>query len=146
VFLPAGRLHGIGAGNLLVEIQQNSDTTYRVFDWSRVDDKGKPRQLHIEQALQCIDFKDVGPKLVEPQGELLIRHKLFEVQKWNLAAPREISSQGQFAIVCCLSGRLSCADVNLAPGEFLLVPAQLQDRQLKPLAAKTSLLCVTIPL
>src|SRR5438874_13645767 len=147
VFLPAGRFHGIGAGNLLVEIQQNSDTTYRVFDWNRVDPAtGKPRQLHIEQALQCIDFKDVGPKLVEPQGELLIRHKLFEVQKWNLAAPREISSQGQFAIVCCLSGRLSCADVDLAPGEFFLVPAQLQDRQLKPLAAKTSLLCVTIPL
>jgi len=146
VFLPAGRFHGIGAGNLLVEIQQNSDTTYRVFDWNRVDPAtGKPRQLHIEQALQCIDFKDVGPKLVEPQGELLIRHKLFEVQKWNLDQPREIAPLGQFAIVCCLTGRLRCADTDLSPGEFFLVPAQLQDRQLKPLEAKTSLLRVTIP-
>ncbi|PYJ75366.1 MAG: mannose-6-phosphate isomerase, partial [Verrucomicrobia bacterium] len=44
MFLPAGRVHAVGAGNLLVEIQQNSDTTYRVFDWNRVDDKGKPRE------------------------------------------------------------------------------------------------------
>src|SRR5262249_39075196 len=64
-FLPAGRFHALGAGNLLIEIQQNSDTTYRVFDWNRVDDKGKPRQLHIEQALKCINFNDVKPKLIE---------------------------------------------------------------------------------
>ncbi|PYI99700.1 MAG: hypothetical protein DMF00_10350 [Verrucomicrobia bacterium] len=57
-FLPAGRLHAVSAGNLLIEVQQNSDSTYRVFDWNRVDDRGKPRQLHIEQALQCIDFKE----------------------------------------------------------------------------------------
>ena len=55
-FLPAGRFHAVGAGILLIEIQQNSDTTYRVFDWNRLDDKGKQRQLHIDQALQCIDF------------------------------------------------------------------------------------------
>jgi mannose-6-phosphate isomerase len=145
-FLPAGRLHALGAGNLLIEVQQNSDTTYRVFDWNRADDKGKPRQLHIEQALQCIDFNDVAPKLVEPQGELLVRHELFEVQKWNLTASREISSQRQFAIVCCLSGSLRCGDADLSPGEFFLVPASLRDRQLQPRRKKTSLLRITIPM
>jgi mannose-6-phosphate isomerase len=145
-FLPAGRLHAVSAGNLLIEIQQNSDTTYRVFDWNRVDDKGKPRQLHIEQALQCIDFNDVGPELIKPNGELLIRHELFEIQKWNLDSPRDITPLGQFAIVCCLKGQLACADVDLAPGGFFLIPAQLQDRQLKPLAACTTLLRVTIPI
>ena len=146
VFLPAGRLHAVGPGNLLIEIQQNSDTTYRVFDWNRVVPvTGKPRELHVEQALQCIDFDDVAPKLIEPKGELLLRHELFEIQKWNLAQPREIAPLGQFAIVCCLTGRLRCADTDLSPGEFFLVPAQLQDRQLKPLEAKTSLLRVTIP-
>jgi mannose-6-phosphate isomerase len=144
-FLPAGRFHAVGAGNLLIEIQQNSDTTYRVFDWNRVDDKGKPRQLHIKKALQCIDFKDVAPKLVEPQGELLVRHKLFEVQKWNLAAPREISLQGKFAIVCCLSGSFRCGDPDLSPGEFCLVPASLSDRKLQPQRKETSLLRITIP-
>src|SRR5215472_5882665 len=112
MFLPAGRFHGISAGNLLVEVQQNSDTTYRVFDWNRVDDRGKPRQLHIEQALQCIDFDDVAPRLVSPRGEVLVRHELFEIQKWNLRAPREISSHGQFAIACCLGGSLRCGDVD----------------------------------
>ena len=146
MFLPAGRFHAVGAGNLLVEIQQNSDTTYRVFDWNRVDQDGKPRQLHIDQALQCIDFNDCEPQLVKPKGELLAKHKLFEIQKWNLGSPREIAPRGQFAIVCCLAGELSCAGVDLAPGEFFLVPATLQDRQLHPRAEHTTLLRVTIPL
>ena len=145
MFLPAGRLHAVGAGNLLVEIQQNSDTTYRVFDWNRLDDQGKPRPLHIDEALQCIDFNDVAPKLIEPKGELLVQHELFEIQKWDLASPREVALREQFAIVCCLTGKLRCADVDLAPGEFFLVPAQLEDRQLKPIDAPTRLLRVRIP-
>ncbi len=144
-FLPAGRLHAVSAGNVLIEIQQNSDTTYRVFDWNRVDDKGKPRQLHIKQALECIEFNDVAPKLVEPQGELLVRHELFEIQKWNLAAPREISLRGRFAIVCCLSGSLRCGDADLSPGGFCLVPASMQDQELQPQRKGTSLLRITIP-
>jgi mannose-6-phosphate isomerase len=145
MFLPSGRLHAIGAGNLLVEIQQNSDTTYRVFDWNRLDENGKARELHVDQALQCIDFNDCEPQLVEPKGELLVRHDLFEVQKWNLSAPREVARHGKFAIVYCLSGKLRCADSNLMPGELFLVPASLQDRQLKPLSEGTNLLRVTIP-
>jgi mannose-6-phosphate isomerase len=145
-FLPAGRLHAIGAGNLLIEIQQNSDTTYRVFDWNRVDPTtGRPRELQIEQALQCIDFNDVAPKLVEPEGELLVRHELFEVQKWNLSAPREISSQGECAIVCCLSGSVRCGDADLSPGEFFIVPASLPDQKVEPQRKGTSLLRITIP-
>jgi mannose-6-phosphate isomerase len=114
-FLPAGRFHALGAGNLLIEVQQNSDTTYRVYDWNRVGDKGEMRELHIEQALQCIDFNDVAPNLLEPRGEILFRHELFEVQKWSLTAPRKISAKGQFAIVCCLSGSLRCGSNELAP-------------------------------
>jgi mannose-6-phosphate isomerase len=145
VFLPAGRLHALGAGNLLIEIQQNSDTTYRVFDWNRVDDQGKQRQLHIDQALQCIDFNDVRPRLLLPEGELLLHHNLFEIQKWNLDSPREVAPRGQFAITCCLTGSIHCAGVDLKPGEFFLIPAQLQDRQLHPQAERTTLLRVTIP-
>ena len=146
MFLPAGRFHAIGGGNVLIEVQQNSDTTYRVFDWSRVDQEtGKPRQLHVEHALESIDFGDVAPKLVEPNGELLIRHELFEIQKWNLDLPREVAPHHHFALVCCLSGTLNCADVDLRPGEFFLVPASLSDRQLHPRADGTTLLRVTIP-
>src|SRR5438270_4299871 len=117
IFLPAGRLHAVGSGNVLVEVQQNSDTTYRVFDWNRIDQStGKPRALHVDQALECIDYDDVAPKLIEPKGELLVRDKLFEIQKWKLDSPREIAPPGRFAIVCCMSGSLSCADVDLRPG------------------------------
>ena len=145
VFLPAGRFHGAGAGTLLIEVQQNSDTTYRVFDWNRLDDKGNPRQLHIDQAVQCIDLDDVRPQLLHPEGDLLLRHDLFEIRKWNLASPREIAPRGQFAIACCLTGSVECARVHLKPGEFFLVPAQLQDRQLFPRTEKTTLLRITIP-
>ncbi len=145
IFLPAGRFHSVGAGNVLVEIQQNSDTTYRVFDWNRRDDKGKPRQLHVDQALECIDFTDVAPKLTDSKGETLVKHELFEVQKWNLDAPREIIGFGHFAIVCCLTGAVRLVDVDLRPGEFFLVPASLQDRQIQPRSASTTLLRVAIP-
>jgi mannose-6-phosphate isomerase len=146
VFLSAGRVHAIGAGNLLIEIQQNSDTTYRVFDWNRTDPAtGTKRDLHVEQAIQCIDFEDIQPQLIQSESELLISHSLFEIRKWNFDEPREAAPLGQFAIVCCLTGNLSCAKAELAPGEFLLIPAQLEARQLKPLAPNTSLLRVTIP-
>lgn len=146
MFLPAGRFHAVGAGNVLVEIQQNSDTTYRVFDWNRIDQStGKPRQLHVDQALQSIDFSDVAPTLIEAKGELLVKDELFELQKWNLDSPREVTPRAQFAIVCCLTGSLSCAAVDLRPGEFFLVPASLEDRQLTPRVGGASLLRVTIP-
>ena len=146
VFLPAGRVHAVGARNLLIEIQQNSDTTYRVFDWNRTDPtSGKQRELQVEQAIQCIDFEDLQPKLIESEGELLISDSLFEIQKWILDKPRGAAPLGQFVIVCCLTGNLSCAEAKLAAGEIFLVPAHLNDRQLKPLSPDTSLLRVTIP-
>ncbi len=146
MFLPSGRFHAIGAGNLLVEVQQNSDTTYRVFDWNRVDDQGERRQLHMGQALQCIDFNDVAPEPITPSGELLVRHEPFEVQKWSLDSKRAIAPLGQFAIVLCLTGALQCAGVDFTPGDFFLVPASLQDRSIYPRGEGTSLLRITIPM
>jgi mannose-6-phosphate isomerase len=146
VFLPAGRVHAAGAGNLLIEIQQNSDTTYRIFDWNRIDPaNGKQRELHVERAIQCIDFEDLQPKLIEARGELLVSHSMFEVRKWNLHERRDAAPLGQFAIVYCLTGNLSCADVELVAGQIFLVPAYLQNREVEPLAPQTSLLRVTIP-
>lgn len=63
MFVPSGRLHALGKGLLVYEIQQNSDTTYRVFDWNRLGLDGRPRELHVAQSLQCIDFEDVEPAL-----------------------------------------------------------------------------------
>ena len=146
VFLPAGRVHAIGAGSLLIEIQQNSDTTYRAFDWNRTDPAtGTKRDLHVEEAIQCIDFEDVQPQLIQSEGDLLIRDRSFEIRKWNLDEVREAAPLGQFTIVCCLTGNLSCAKASFTPGEIFLIPAHLEDRHLKPLTHDTSLLRVTIP-
>ena len=146
VFLPAGRVHAIGAGNLLIEIQQNSDTTYRVFDWNRTDPAtGTARDLHIAQAIQCINFEDVQPQLIQPQDDLLISDQSFEIRKWNLDEAREAAPVGYFTIIYCLTGNLNCAEASLRPGEIFLVPAHSKDRQLKPLVSDTTLLRVTIP-
>ncbi len=67
MFLPSGRVHAIGDRLVIFEIQQNSDTTYRVFDWNRVGLDGKPRELHVAQSLASIDFNDFAPELVTTQ-------------------------------------------------------------------------------
>jgi mannose-6-phosphate isomerase len=137
-------VHAIGAGNVIVEVQQNSDTTYRVFDWNRTDESGTPRTLHVEESLRCIDFDDCEPSLVAPDRETLVNDSLFRIEKWSLDAPREVGPPGGFAIVCCLSGNVGCGETSIAPGEFLLVPAAMEQRLLQPLASDTSLLRVTV--
>jgi mannose-6-phosphate isomerase len=145
IFLPSGRLHAVGAGNLIVEIQQNSDTTYRVYDWDRVKKGGPERKMHIVEALQCIDFSDREPSLLEQTDELLVRHESFEVEKWLLPKEREIAPGGSFAIVVCLTGALESAGLKFEPGDFFLVPAQLEDRVVRPIGENASLLRVTMP-
>lgn len=145
IFLPSGRMHALGGGNLLVEIQENSDTTYRVFDWNRIT-KGRPRrEMHVAQAMQCIDFDDVEPALLRPTGESLVRNELFEIEKWAVAEEREIAEPGRFAIVVCLTGELECAGRRFKAGEFFLVPAELEDRAVQPLSSDVSLIRVTLP-
>ena len=145
MFLPSGRLHAVGGGNVIVEIMENSDTTYRVFDWNRRDDSGRPRELHIEQAMRAIDFADYEPALVAKKGEELVRYRSFQIEKWNLESERPVSSRGKFAIVGCLAGEILCAGTAIHPGEFLLLPACLEDRRLIPRAPGSALLRVTIP-
>ena len=145
LLLPSGRLHAIGAGNLIVEIQQNSDTTYRVFDWNRLASDGKPRQLHIEEALRCIDFEDREPKLLNVVGELLVRNSLFEIQQWDVTGRREIAPSGRFAILFCLAGDIVSGGIAIQPGEFALIPAAMPDRYIQPRADVAKILRVTVP-
>ncbi len=145
MFVPSGRLHAIGAGNLIVEIQQNSDTTYRVFDWNRTKDGRSQRTLHIAEALRCIDFSDREPALLDQANELLVREPSFQVEKWVLKEERAGVPLGQFAIIICLTGMLECSGLQFKPGDFFIVPAQLEDRLLKPGGENVSLLRVTIP-
>jgi mannose-6-phosphate isomerase len=144
LFVPSGRLHAIGAGNLIVEIQQNSDTTYRVFDWNRRGPEGEERKLHIEPALRSINFADWEPQLVRPEGEQLVRCREFTVEKWRLSAPRFALDQPAFAIFVCLAGGVKMSGVEIAAGEFFLAPASAAGTLLEPIAPTNTLLRVTL--
>jgi len=141
LFLPSGRVHALGAGNVIFEVQQNSNTTYRVYDWDRVGLDGKPRDLHLEQSLASIDFADFEPRLIETswhatdQGEAreLVSHALFQVhhERWQPAATEEIQRQRRIQILAVLRGELQVfhQDRTYAyrPGDFAVLPASLQE-------------------
>lgn len=86
ILVESGRMHAIDAGNLILEIQQNSDTTYRVYDWGRVGLDGAPRQLHIEESLKSIDFEDFEPETLKivPGTQTLADCKEFRIRKFEL--------------------------------------------------------------
>lgn len=146
IFIPSGRIHAIGAGNLIVEVQQNSDTTFRVFDWNRLGLDGKPRSLHLEESLASIDFADAEPAFAAPNGETLIECPHFRVEKWLLDAARRDPGPG-FAIFTVVAGAVECGGQRFARGTFFLLPAEADDRELRPfpLESNAAVLRTTIP-
>jgi mannose-6-phosphate isomerase len=138
LFLPSGRVHGLGAGLVIFEIQQNSDTTYRAFDWNRTGLDGKARELHIPQSLASIDFNDFEPSLLPAafvqdgprKKRPLVRDPLFTVEAHEVGAGVEVPlPPREMQIIALLAGRLRASDgVNVLPlaaGQFCLVPASL---------------------
>ena len=123
IFIPSGRLHAIGEGNLIVEIQQNSDTTYRVFDWNRMGLDGKPRELHIEESLLSTDFNDFAPPLAHVETGIVAECEYFRVEKNILSSPRDLRPSGEFALITVIGGRAACGGRTFAPGDFFLLPA-----------------------
>jgi len=126
-------------------VQQNSDTTYRVFDWNRTGLNGKPRALHVAESLRSMDFSDYEPKLQSPESDPLVRCEYFQVERWTLDAPREAAPFGDFAVMTCLSGKVSCAGETFGPGQFFLIPATLEDRTITPETPGAKVLRTTIP-
>ena len=145
IFIPSGRVHAIGGGNVIVEVQQNSDTTYRVFDWNRTGLDGKPRALHVAESMRSIDFNDYEPALQNPESDPLVQCEYFKIDRWTLDSPREVAPAGDFAVVTCLSGQVTCEGETFGPGQFFLVPATLEDRTIKAAAPDTTVLRTTIP-
>lgn len=124
IFIPSGRLHAIGAGLLIYEIQQNSDTTYRVFDWNRVGLDGRPRDLHVEESLRCIDFHDVEPSMDEPDGTFLCECEHFRLERHALESGNTVgaATEGRFSILTMVSGDLSAGGEIWREGDFLMIP------------------------
>ncbi|MBI4032533.1 class I mannose-6-phosphate isomerase [Candidatus Berkelbacteria bacterium] len=112
LFLPSGRLHAMDAGSVFLEVQENSNTTYRVFDWNRVDKKtGQPRELHVEKALASIDFADVEPELQEPlpdtEGENTFDHLVdcpqFTLERWSITIEQNHEPTRSFELITALT-------------------------------------------
>ena len=123
IYIPSGRLHAIDAGNVIFEIQQNSDTTYRVFDWNRLDLNGKPRRLHVDESLAAIDFDDHEPGFGQAEGERLVHCQHFCVERWRLEAERPAHAPGCFAVFQVAQGEVRCAGRVFNAGDLFLVPA-----------------------
>ncbi len=146
VFIQAGTVHAIGPGILLAEIQQQSDLTYRLHDWGRLGSDGRPRELHIDQALQCIDF-DRGPVFPvaprqqdEPSAcrEELVHSPWFVIERLTFQTSRMLSLEDRFHILIVLNGALTLhhdhgeAPRRLSRGSTLLLPAELNRVTLVP--------------
>jgi len=145
MFLPSGRVHAIGAGNLILEIQQNSDTTYRIDDWGRVDEKGQPRALHREEALASIRFTDHEPQFVQPHGERVLQCPFFSVER-AFIYPGEYrvwtSDQSSFQYHFLAQGELKIDDRTFKRGESWFVPANAESYNLEPLGEGAELITV----
>jgi mannose-6-phosphate isomerase len=145
IFIPSGRIHAIDRGNLIFEIQQNSDTTYRLFDWNRLDSDGKPRKLHVSESLACTDFEDVEPALGVPKGEIIASCPHFHVERWELREARKANTLPQFAVFQCVAGAVRYDDATFRPGDLFLIPAFAHDRLIEPEQDGTVVLRTTLP-
>jgi mannose-6-phosphate isomerase len=145
IFIPSGRLHAIDAGNVIFEIQQNSDTTYRVFDWNRPGLDGNPRKLHQAESLRSIDFNDFEPQLDRAKGENLALCDYFKVDRWDLTQPRVASDALRFSVFQVVSGRVAAGSRIFNPGDLFLVPASRHLTKISPESASALVLRTTLP-
>lgn len=142
-FIPSGRIHALGPGILLAEIQQSSDTTYRVYDWDRRDDKGKSRELHTEEAIEALDFKAgtdarirVSTKLNTTMPVVEDVHFTVNSIEFDTNVNKDFSELGSFVIYLCTDGAagiISDAEpVTIKKGECVFIPAALERVTLHP--------------
>ena len=143
-YLPAGRVHAIGAGILLAEIQQTSDITYRIFDWNRVGKDGQPRQLHTDQALDAIDYKYYGDykthyELKKNEASTLVHCNYFTTNILDLDKPRQrdLIELDSFVVYMCMDGKVEITyneedTVMMEKGETILIPATIEHLAYNP--------------
>ena len=142
-FLPAGRVHYIGKGCLLAEIQQTSDVTYRMYDFDRTDDAGNKRELHTAESLEAIDFsfyKNYRTEYEDKENEIidLVSCEYFTTNKlyYNTPVVRDHSALDSFVIYVCMEGSLTLeydnGIVDMQKGEGVLVPASISKLTLSP--------------
>ena len=146
-YIPSGRIHSICGGILLAEVQQSSDITYRLFDYNRKGLDGKPRELHIDMALEAIDYKveddyrtlykDCNNKAVQ-----VVKTPYFSIRVMELTKSfhRNLLKYDSFVISLCIEGDCMIEDYILREGNSTLIPAIIADYDVKPLHGKCRVL------
>jgi mannose-6-phosphate isomerase len=156
IFVRGGRVHAIDAGCFILEIQQNSNTTYRIYDWGRMGNDGKPRELHIEQAANVIDWNDRENPLVKPtllvdtdtfQCTEILQCEYFRLEKLTFSVPLEVPMKGTtFHALFVADGETTLhwddEKIIASAGTSILVPAALPAYTLE---GKATVLRTTIP-
>lgn len=142
-FIPARRVHAIGAGALIAEVQQTSDATYRIYDYGRLDADGNPRQLHTDSALETVNFEDTDGRAVDytPQDDIpvnVVDSRFFTVNVLRVAADfiRDYSERDSFVILVAVEGAamLKCGadEMRIEAGTSVLVAASERNVEIKP--------------
>ncbi len=151
ICVPAGSLHAIMDGLLIAEIQQNSNTTYRVYDWNRLGHDGQPRPLHIDKALDVINFEQVAPTICPPtpisdengiRRSLLCKNEYFVTERVEMAAGATFSGNckgDSLEIWGLLAGEVAVNEVDLKPVQFTLLPAAMGEFGITAVTPATSL-------
>lgn len=152
-YVPAGRVHGIGAGAFVAEIQQTSDITYRIFDYNRKDKDGKSRELHTSQAMDAINFSDVQDDFrteyerVQNEPVEMVASPYFTTSVYDMTEEItcDYSELDSFVIFICVEGSCRLTDDNqneitLRAGETVLLPAAVQEVTIVPEGQRVKLL------
>ncbi len=148
LIVPAGAVHAIGGGILLYEIQETSDITFRLYDWGRVDASGRPRESHLDQALQIMvpgrNATKITPLALDSCRMVLAACRYFTLERWQIetAFTAPATGGGSFRLLSCIAGRCSLRTGNdtlaITRGETVLIPANLSDLTLD---GEATLLC-----
>lgn len=144
-YMPAGRVHALGPGILLAEIQQTSDTTYRIYDWDRVDESGKGRDLHLQEAMAAIDFdipESYKNTYLKKKNETVAlvnsEHFVTNLIDIDVQLEKDFSELDSFVIYLCAEGAFELNDETndkliIEAGETVLIPANAERIRLTPL-------------
>jgi len=149
MFLPSGRVHAIGAGNVILEIQQNSDTTFRVYDYDRIDAKtGKSRDLHVQESLECIKLDDIEPIFAQPHGETILSCAYFHVARapFYEKETRDFEiNPDSFQYLFVSQGTFKIGETEYARGSSLFIPANAGRIEIHSLTDYGELITVSWP-
>lgn len=136
-YVPSGTVHAIGAGIMILETQQSSDVTYRVYDFERIDEQGNRRELHIDQSFavstigQPANSRPASLQLGNLTSTLLVANDFFVVYKWDLVGPVSFHQQADYYLVSVLEGQGSLAvdgqTYSLKKGDHFILPNNVKD-------------------